>query len=213
TALRTGAAAAVASRALAREDARSLGFVGAGVQSHTMLAAHRVTHPHVTDIVCADVRPDAAAALAEAAGGRVGTVAEAAACDIVCTSTPGGEPVVEASWLRPGAHVNAMGADAEGKQELTTEALLRARVFIDDHDQASHSGEINVAFHEGRLRSGDLAGTLGAVLAGATPGRRSADEITLFDSTGLAIQDVALASALYERARERGVGQAIALFE
>lgn len=211
TAVRTGAAAAVASRHLARPDARSLGFVGSGVQARTLLEAHRVTHPGLETFVCADVRPEAAAGLAELSGGRVGTIDEAAACDIVCTSTPSTTPVVSADAVRPGAHVNALGADAAGKQELPSALLLAARVVVDDPAQALHSGEVNVPVHRGELDPERLVGTLGEVIAGRATGRREATDITVFDSTGLAIQDLAVARAIYALARERGRGQAVAL--
>jgi len=211
TALRTGASAAVASRALARPDARSIGFVGCGVQARTMLAAHRVTHPGLTEVVASDRDFAAARAFAEEHGGRVGSVAEAAACDILCTSTPGSGPAVLGEHVGAGVHINAIGADAEGKQELDPRILLRARIFVDEPEQALHSGEINVPIHDGLMKSEDLAGTLGEVLIGRTPGRTDAAEITLFDSTGLAIQDVALAVALYRRAQEVGVGTPIDL--
>jgi len=211
TAIRTGAAAAVASRALARPDVASIGFVGAGVQSRTMAMAHRVTHPGVTDLVFADLRPEAARAMAEAFGGRVGTVREAAACDIVCTSTPGATPVVLREMVRPGTHINAMGADAEGKQELETALTIASRTFVDDPAQAFHSGEVNVPLHHGDLREADVAGSLGAVLNGLLVARPAPDLITLFDSTGLAVQDLAVAKILVARARQEGRGVSLPL--
>lgn len=211
TAIRTGAAAAVASRALGRPEARSLGFVGAGVQSRTMAMAHRVTHPHVSDLVFADVRPEAARAMAEAFGGRVGSIEEAAACDLVCTSTPGAVPVVTRGMVRPGTHINAMGADAEGKQELETALTVAARIFVDDPTQAFHSGEVNVPLHHGDLREDQVAGSLGAVLNGLLVARPDADAITVFDSTGLAVQDLAVARILVARAHREGRGLSLPL--
>jgi ornithine cyclodeaminase/alanine dehydrogenase len=205
TAVRTGAAGAVASRALGRKGARTLGLVGCGVQARVLLAAHRVLFDGL-EVLCADVRPEAAAALAAEAGGRVATIAEAAGCDLVCTSTPGRAPVVTRAMLREGAHVSAMGADAPGKQELETDALRHARIFVDDWEQALHSGEVNVPIHDGALRRDHVCGTLGEVLAGKVPGRTSDAEITLFDSTGLAVQDLACARVVVERARREGRG-------
>lgn len=210
TAVRTGAAAAVASRHLARPDARSVGFVGCGVQARTMLAALRVVLDEL-EVVGADRSAEAAEAFAAEAGGRVGSVEEAAGCDIVCTATPSRRPVVERQWVRPGAHVNAMGADAHGKQELDPAILLDARVVVDDRDQAGESGEVNVPLHDGTLSRDAIHATLGEVVAGSRPGRESAEQITVFDSTGLAVQDVALARLVYERARERGVGLEVTL--
>jgi len=211
TAVRTGAAAAIASRALGRPAARSIGFVGSGVQAKTMAMAHQVTQPRITELVFADVRPDAAAALVAQFGGRVGSVAEAAACDIVCTSTPGGTPIVMRAMVRPGTHINAMGADAEGKQELESALTASARIIVDDPAQALHSGEVNVPIHDGALALDAIIGGLGDVLAGRLVGRANADEITLFDSTGLAVQDLAVARLVVARARATGVGVALAL--
>jgi ornithine cyclodeaminase/alanine dehydrogenase len=207
TAFRTGAAAGVATRHLAPRPPRSVGFVGCGVQARYLLDAHRALYPDL-ELVMADAVPSAAERFAAEAGGRAAGARDAAACDVVCTSTPSRAPVVEAGWLRPGAHVNAMGADAAGKQELAAEILVAARVFVDDLEQASHSGEINVPLHDGRLRVDQLAGTLGEVVAGKLLARPpgAEDAVTIFDSTGLAVQDVALARLLLDAALARGVG-------
>jgi ornithine cyclodeaminase/alanine dehydrogenase len=165
----------------------------------------------VTDLVFADLRPEAADLLAVRFGGRVGTIAEAAACDIVCTSTPGGVPVVTAAMVRRGAHINAMGADAEGKQELESALTASARVVVDDPAQALHSGEVNVPIHDGTFAADAIIGGLGDVLAGRLVGRASGDDITLFDSTGLAVQDLAVARIVVARARANGVGVALTL--
>ncbi|MBT8495753.1 MAG: ornithine cyclodeaminase family protein, partial [Deltaproteobacteria bacterium] len=107
--------------------------------------------------------------------------------------------------IGPGTHVNAIGADGPGKQELAAEILANAKVVIDDVEQASHSGEVNVPLHDHELSAEQLHGTLGAVVAGSIAGREG-DEVTVFDSTGLAVQDVAVARRIVELARERGVG-------
>lgn len=210
TAVRTGAAAAVASKHLARPGARTIGFVGCGAQARTLLDAHRAVFDGL-EIVGADAAPEAAERFAREAGGRAGSLAEAAACDIVCTSTPVRTPIVSAAWLSEGCHVNAMGADGPGKQELEVEVLLGARIIIDDWEQALHSGEVNVPFERGEIRRNDIAGTLGEVVCGRIPGRESDTQRTVFDSTGLAIQDLAVAHALVERAAARGVGVEIDL--
>jgi alanine dehydrogenase len=212
TAMRTGAAAGLATRVLLGRAPRSVGFVGCGVQARYLLAAHRTQWSDL-DILCADAVSAAAQAFAAEVGGRAVSVAEAAAADVVNTSTPSTTPVVERGWVRPGAHVNAMGADGPGKQELDPRLLVEARVFVDDLAQATHSGEINVPLHDGAYAPAQLAGTLGDVVAGKLPARPgdAASTITIFDSTGLAIQDVALARRLYRAARERGVGTALEL--
>lgn len=205
TAIRTGAAAAVASKYLARPDAKTVGFVGSGVQARSLLAALRVVFDDL-EVVASDVSAGAAEALAAESGGRVGELAEAAGCDIVCTATPVRDPIVRREWIRPGTHINAMGADAHGKQELATQILLDAKVVIDDWDQACGSGEVNVPLETGALSRDRIHAALGEIVAGLQPGRESRDEITVFDSTGLAVQDVALARLVYELAKENGVG-------
>ncbi len=210
TALRTGAAGAVASKYLALGQPRSLGFVGCGVQARVLYEAHRVIYGDSLDLYMADASPAAAEAFAGEAGGDAVSVARAAACDIVCTTTPARAPVVQRGWIAPGAHINAMGADGHGKQELDPAILRAAKVVIDDREQAVHSGEINVPLATGELRIEDIHATLGEVVAGTKAGRIGS-EITVFDSTGLAIQDVAVAQVIYELAQKRGVGQKVDL--
>ncbi len=205
TAARTGAAAAVASRFLARRDARTIGFVGCGVQARYLLEAHRVVYPDLVPKMF-DVDAEAARGFASKVGGKLVPVQEAASCDIVCTATPSRRPIVQREWVVPGSHINAMGADAPGKQELEGRILADARVFIDDFEQATESGEINVPLHNGELEVAALAGTLGQVVAGLKAGRVHDDDVTVFDSTGLAIQDLALARLIHRAARERGLG-------
>jgi alanine dehydrogenase len=206
---RTAAAAAVATRHLARKDARTLGLVGCGGQAVAHLRAiARVVRPE--RVLLADLhRPHAERVAAELADlpCEIVQTPQACAADVVTTLTGGRKGFVQRDWVRPGAHINAMGADAAGKQELTVELLLAARVFVDDWAQAAHSGEINVAFRDGKLK--EIAGTLPEVICGKRPGRASDDEITIFDSTGLAIQDLALARALYDDARRSGAGRLV----
>lgn len=209
TAFRTGAAAAVATKHLARRGASSVGFVGCGVQARNALLALREILP-AGEILASDVSPDALDRFVDECGARPATVEQAAGADVVVTSTPARGPVVRREWVRPGAHVNAMGADAPGKQELDPAILRDARVFLDDVAQATESGEVNVPLHAGLLRREDLAGTLGEVVAGLQPGRRG-DEITVFDSTGLAIQDLAVARVVYAAACAQGIGSEIDL--
>jgi alanine dehydrogenase len=212
TRLRTGAAAAVATRYLAREDATSLGLIGAGIQAYTQLEAIAEVRP-ITDVVVADIDEAAVEAVVERYGEtydvRGGTNAEAAACDVVSTTTPVEEPVVHE--VGESTHVNAMGADAEGKHEIDDDVLRAAKLVIDDYDQCTHSGEINVPWSTGVLTEADLHGELGDVVTGAIAGRTDGDGVTVFDSTGLAIQDVAASHVVYEYAREHGVGTEFAL--
>lgn len=212
TAMRTGAAGAVASKYLAVSQPKSIGFVGCGVQARVLLDAHRAVYGSEQvagmELRMADAQADTAEAFAREAGGKVTSIEQAAACDIVCASTPSRAPVIEAGWVKLGAHINAMGADGPGKQELDPALLADNKIIIDDHEQAHHSGEINVPLAQGQISDDDIHATLGEVVAGMKSGREGG-EITIFDSTGLAIQDVAVARLIYEQALDSGVGTAV----
>ncbi|WP_424017396.1 ornithine cyclodeaminase family protein [Halorientalis pallida] len=211
---RTGAAAAVATDHLAVADATSLGLVGAGVQAHAQLDAI-ATVRDIETVVVADKDPDAVAAFRADAGDefevREGSIADAVGCDVVSTTTPVRDPIVPREAVGDHTHINAMGADAEGKHELDDEILLDAKLVIDDHAQCTHSGEINVPYAAGTLGDEDIHAELGEVVIGEASGRTDEDGITVFDSTGLAIQDVASAHVVYEYAREHGVGESMEL--
>lgn len=198
TALRTGAVAAVAARALAREDARTVGIVGCGPNGAS--AARCLAAAGYGPGVCADLDQSAAGALAAELGWEVGEPSAALGCDVVTCVTPGHTPVINVGDLRAGAHLNMLGADAAGKAEATVEAVLRCEVFCDEWQQASHGGELAGAVASGALARAGV-GELGGVLAGEQGGRSGRDVTTLFDSTGLAIQDLAIAAAVLERWR------------
>lgn len=195
TALRTGAVAAVAAQELAREDARSVGVLGCGVNGSW--AARCLAAAEYGPGVCFDPNPDAAGALAGELGWEAGSREDALACDIVTTVTPGHEPVVRADDLRPGMHLSMLGADAHGKAEAEIEAVTRCVLFCDEWAQASHGGELTGAVEAGLVGRDDVT-DLGAVMTGAAPGRPDDAAVTLFDSTGLAIQDLAICLALVE---------------
>jgi ornithine cyclodeaminase/alanine dehydrogenase-like protein (mu-crystallin family) len=199
TSLRTGAAAALSAQVLAPSNATSTGIIGCGVNGGW--AARCLSAIGFSDGVCADARPDAAAALAEELGWSAGSREEAAAQDVVVTVTPGEEPVILASDLREGQHLAVLGADAHGKAEVEPTALARCRLFCDEWDQASAGGELSGAVHRGRVQREEVT-ALGDVITGSAEGRRSTDEITLFDSTGLAIQDLGIAAAAFTAWKE-----------
>lgn len=198
TALRTGAVAAMAAQELAREDASSAGIVGCGL--HGTWAARCLAAAEYGPGVCFDVDPDRAGALAGELGWEAGTLDEALACDVVTCITPGHEPVVTEASLRPGMHLSMLGADGPGKAEAEPAAVARCRLFCDEWNQASHGGELTPAVEAGLISRDDVT-ELGAVVTGGAPGRASAEEVTLFDSTGLAIQDLAIAHAVLETHR------------
>jgi alanine dehydrogenase len=195
TSLRTGAGAALSAEVLAAEAARSVGIIGCGVNG--AWAARCLAAAGYGPGVCADPRAKAAAALAAELGWAVGERSEAATQDIVVTITPGGEAVIKASDLRPGQHLAALGADAAGKAEVELAAVRRCSLFCDERDQAARGGELANAVRQ-RVVSPDRVTQLGDVLIGRAEGRSSSEEITLFDSTGLAIQDLAIALSVYE---------------
>lgn len=195
TALRTGAVAAIATQELAREDSASVGIVGCGL--HGAWAARCLAAAEYGPGVCFDPDPEAAGALAGELGWEAGVREDALACDAVTFVTPGNEPVLLASDLRPGLHLNMLGADGPGKAEAEVDAVAGCRLFCDEWRQASHGGELTGAVEAGRVTREEVT-DLGAVLTGAAEGRRDDAEVTLFDSTGLAIQDLAICHALLE---------------
>jgi alanine dehydrogenase len=195
TALRTGAVAAVAAQELAREDARTVGIIGCGL--HGAWAGRCLAAAEYGPGVCFDPDPEAAGALAGELGWEAGSREDALACDVVTCVTPGSSPVIDASDLRPGLHLNMLGADGPGKAEATIEAVAACELFCDDWEQASHGGELTGAVEAGSVNR-DQVTELGAVLTGKAPGRSGPDAVTLFDSTGLAIQDLAICLAVLE---------------
>jgi alanine dehydrogenase len=220
TNMRTGAAGGVATKYLARKDSETLGLVGAGVQALTQLMAIKevmdIKEVKVSCRTCT-TRENFAKMITEKYGIKataVDTIKEAVInSDVISTTTPAREPVVKREWVSDGTHINAMGADAPGKQELESHLIEKAKIVIDCWDQASHSGEINIPVHEGIIRRSDIRANIGDIITGTKPGRESDDEITVFDSTGLAVQDVVTAWNIYEKALKEGIGQKINFLE
>jgi alanine dehydrogenase len=199
TALRTAAAGVIAVDALGRADASSIAVVGSGVNGAetARLLVERGRTPFVWD-----VDPERRRMVAQELGAIVAeSLEQALACDEVITVTPGQAILFPPGSLRPGQHVSLMGADGPGKAEVAVEELGRARVYCDDWEQASHGGELAAAVEAGVVTR-DAVTELGAVLAGEVDGRRSDEDVTLFDSTGLAIQDLAIARAAFMKTPE-----------
>jgi ornithine cyclodeaminase/alanine dehydrogenase-like protein (mu-crystallin family) len=198
TALRTGAAAVLAAETLGRSDADVAAVVGAGVNGR---ATARTFVARGRDVIVWDVDPGRAEAAAAATGARVAaTGEEALGADLVATVTPGSSVVFGEGALRPGQHASLMGADGPGKAEIAVEELARVHIFCDDWEQASHNGDLVHAVEAGVVSRG-MVTELGAVLAGTAEGRRSPEETTVFDSTGLAIQDLAIGIEVVSRFR------------
>jgi alanine dehydrogenase len=213
TNMRTGAAAGVATKHLARKDSERAGFVGAGVQALlSFLALNEVMD--LSEIKINSIEHSQSEEMASMIRKNYGIDAKAVkdardavvGMDIVTTTTPTRTPVVLAKWLDDGTHINAMGADAPGKQEIETQALLGSKIVIDDWEQASHSGEINVPLSEGILNKNNIHAKIGEVITTKQPARINSNEITIFDSTGLAVQDIATAWKVYEKAVEMDIG-------
>jgi ornithine cyclodeaminase len=219
TAIRTAAASGVATRALAREDAGDLAILGSGVQARThleaMLAVRDVRRVRVWSPTPAR-REAFARREAERHGLEVEPVETGEACvhgaDLVCTTTAAKEPCLAGAWLTPGCHVNAAGACTPKARELDAAAVARARVIVDSFESAANeAGDLLLAEAEGAIGPDHVAGELGAVLLGEVPGRTGLDEVTLFESLGIAVEDVVVARDLLERARAEGVGVEVAL--
>ncbi len=216
TAMRTAAASGVAVKYLARKDSRVLGVLGAGGQSLRQVEAIQEVLT-LEEVKVFDVVESRARQLALTIEDRFGLSARgvgsaeemAKGSDVIVTVTPSSTPLLQAGWVAPGTHISAIGADAPGKEELDPALLLRAKVVIDDWEQASHSGEINVPVEKGMLTQADIHADIGEVVAGLKPGRMSDSEITVFDSTGLAIQDVITAWEAYRVGTEKNLGTEI----
>jgi alanine dehydrogenase len=219
TAMRTGAAGGVAAKHLARKDSRVVGIVGAGAQSRTQLMALNEVLKDIETVKIADriktSREKYALEMTRKLGLDIKVVKSIKAAvegsDVVVTTTPVRVPIIKSEWVENGCHINAMGADAPGKEELDPELLKRAKIVVDDWEQASHSGEINVPLKRGIISKENIFGEIGEVAAGLKPGRVSVDEITIFDSTGLAVQDAVTAQLAYNKALEKKTGQFVEL--
>ena len=215
TALRTAASSAVSIAHLARPDARVLGMVGAGHQSTFQLRAAAEQRDFDT-VVAWNPHPEKLARLGAVAE-ELGLAFEAvspedigARADVIITITSAHEPLLMADWIRPGTHIACMGTDTTGKQEVDPALLARARAFTDELAQSVSIGEAQHAVAQGLIGEGDIT-PIGAVVTGASSGRADAAAITVFDGTGVGLQDLAVASVAARLARERGLGETVRL--
>ena len=216
TDMRTGAAGGIAAKYLAKKDSKIVGLVGAGAQARTQLMGlisiykkleeARVWSrtPKTRDAYVAEMKPMYGNVTKIVPVKNVKDAVEGA--DIVVTTTPSREPIVSNNWVEAGMHFNCIGADAPGKQELDPTILTRAKIIVDDWEQASHSGEINVPLTKGIITKQNVWSEIGQVVAGLKPGRTSPQEITVFTSTGLAVQDAVTADLAYKKALAKGIG-------
>lgn len=218
TAIRTAAVSGLATRLLAREDARRLAIIGSGVQARThldaMLAVRRIERVAIWSRSADRAAAFAGEAARRGVEARVAASAAAAVrdADVVCTTTSAREPVLCGEWLPRGVHVNAVGASQRTARELDTEAVVRSRLFVDRRESALREpGDIIAPLEEGAITADHIVAELGEIVTGRSAGRTTSDEITLFKSLGLAIEDLAAAQWLYARAARDGAGQWVEL--
>ena len=211
TAIRTAAVSGVATRLLAREDASELAIVGAGVQARSHIEAMRAVRPW-TSIRVASRTAEHARALAEETGTEaVGSVEEAVrGADVVVTATNSSEPVVEHGWLKPGAHVNAVGSSVKTARELDTATMAACSLFVDRRESTlNEAGDYLFPAQEGAIGPDHIRAEIGEILIGKHRGRTGPDELTVFKSLGLAVEDLAAAEYVVRRAQETGTGTTV----
>jgi len=229
TGMRTGSAGAIGAQYLARNNSENLLMVGSGHQAFFQVAAVLTVLNHIKKVTvydplnyqlavdfCHKIRTKLnAARLAKrsaipfvATDNIEGSSGEA---DIIVTATPSYQPLIRKEWIKKGTHLTCIGADMEGKQEIDEHIFSVARVFVDDLEQASHVGETEIPLKKGIIRKEDIAAEIGEVILGTKPGRLSDDEITIFDSTGIAHQDLLTAAHALKVAREKGLGTIVEL--
>jgi alanine dehydrogenase len=219
-AARTGAAAAVASKYLAKNNPKTIGLVGLGSVCRYMLESHVELFKGIEEVRAWGRNPERARKFAQEMSAKTGIRVKAVdsardaveGLDIVCTATPSRGPLVKDDWVKPGTHINAFGADAKGKQELDPKILQRAdKIVVDDRQQCIIGGEINVPLSQGLLKESDVYGQIGEIVNGWRKGRESDEELTVMDSTGLSILDVVCNHRAYEKAVAKGIGTKLAL--
>ena len=218
TASRTGAAGAVAAKYLARKDSRKVAVMGAGMQGRYQVVALKEVLK-ISNVKIYDIVTQAAADYVKEMANKYEFEVEKADspqqaiedADIVVTATPSTKPYISNEWVQEGVHINAIGADTPGKQELDASIVPRAKVVVDNLAQCVERGEIQTAIRQGLISSGNIYAELSEVVLGRKPGRTSPTEITLFDATGMAVQDITTAYTVYELAKKQGVGTSVEL--
>lgn len=210
TIVRTGAVGAVAAKYLARRNSRKVGIVGTGTQGKIQLSGLLEVLP-IEKILSFDLNQEANQKFADQwkrSGVQIipcGTAKEAVnGVDVIVTTTPSFHPIIKDEWVLPGMHINAIGSDTKGKQEIDEKVLGRAKIVVDSLNQARELGECQHAFRDSIIQT--IHAELGEIIAQMKPGRETDSEITLFDATGIALQDLAVAAFAYEAAVARGVG-------
>jgi alanine dehydrogenase len=212
TGIRTGASSALATKYLSRRDSRTLGIIGTGVQATYQLLATQTIRP-IDTVHAWDPSADNLAkfgVFVESLGLAFKPETErknlVGAADIIITVTPSNAALIEKDWVRPGTHISAMGADTRGKQEIDPKLIAAAALYVDEVSQALTIGECQHAYEQGLINEATIRGTIGAVIAGLCEGRHDDAEITIFDGTGVALQDLVVADLAVRLAKARGLG-------
>jgi len=216
TQLRTGAASGIATKHLAKSDAKSVGILGAGVQGYGQLEGVSASIPIETAMVY-DIDKAKVESMINRARDDLGITLKKAENaetiyenDVICTATPSSEPILFGNRLNPGTHINAIGSNAPNRQEIDLEVLRRSRIFVDKLEQTlEEAGDIVIPIKRGQFSADRIAGNLCDVITGKVRGRESASQVTLFKSVGIAIEDVSVARSVYEAALEKGSGKEI----
>jgi alanine dehydrogenase len=218
TGMRTGAVGAVAAKYLARKDSKVICIIGAGVQGRFQLTGLNEIFS-IEEVRVYDILTDASKKYATEMSKKLGIPVEPCidaekavrGADIIVTVTPSRKPIVMEEWIKPGVHINAIGSDEPGKEELDPNILKKAKIVVDDYREAMHRGEINVPLSKGIIKKEDIYAELAEIVSGKKKGRESHDEITVFDATGLAIEDVAVGWEAYKKAKEKNLGKVVNL--
>lgn len=216
TASRTGAAGATAAKYLARTDSTRVAVIGAGTQGRFQVQALNELF-RITSVKVFDIDAKSSANYAEEMTNRFKFIVEAvdsaqeavSDADIIITATPSTHPMVQSEWIEEGVHINAIGADAPGKQELDANIVTKAKVVVDSVTQCIERGEIQTAIKKGLLTKEQIYAQLSEIVLGRKPGRVSDKEITLFDATGLAVQDITTAYTVFQLAKKKGMGTTV----
>ncbi len=218
TKVRTAAIGAIGCKYLARPDSRVLAVIGSGQQGRGQLEATLTILPGIAEIRLYDINPAAAEALARDMSHlpqKIVVAAEAreavSAADVIVTTTPSYKAVVMADWVKPGTHINAVGTDTRGKQELDPAIFARATIVVDNINQCLYLGECQHAYDAGIISQESIAAEIGEIINGTKPGRTTPEEITVFDTTGVAIQDLATAGYAVAEALKKGIGVRVTL--
>ena len=215
TAMRTGAVTGLATKYLARDDARIAGVMGSGVQARTQLWGMASGADIEKALVFSLDPPEARQAFADDAADMLGIPVELAqsgedlvrGVDVLSLATTATTPIIDAEWVQPGLHINGIGSHAVGVREIDTKTMVRSKLVCDNVEAClAEAGDVQIPIEEGAMTADDIYGEIGELITGAKPGRESDEEVTIFKSVGLSIQDISAAHYVYERALEEGAG-------